>query len=77
MSVEKSSEGVKKVCGEVVTAFLWSLYDRLGLDTCSQAPWDLAIHITTHQYYSLLQAGSGHEDAFGLWRGWCDLHWQL
>lgn len=34
----KTGEGVKKVCGEAVTAFLWSLYDRFDLDACSQAP---------------------------------------
>lgn len=75
MSVEKSSKGVKKVCGEAVTAFLWYLHDRLCLNARSQAPQDLAIHITTHQHYSL--RGPGHEGAFGLWKGWCDLRWQL
>lgn len=36
--MEKSSEGVKKVRDEAVTAFLWSLNDVLSLDACSQAP---------------------------------------
>ena len=57
MSVEKSSEGMKKVCGEAVTAFLWSLYDGLSLDACSQAPRHLAIRITTHGHHLLLQVG--------------------